>query len=246
MKNQKMNSGTLFACAAAITLLSGTHADAQVMVNLGVGFTQRAADAVGGVTTFKSRVQTGKNKTNTSLTKSKCDTKVDLRGITKFNGTPNPIYNLPHKLGLWRSYDPIVGTTGGGQTQRQWATSKALDLEMWIPKTDVTSASGYAEVDGNYSVIRHTRPAEPTFAHEIGHNYSAVHEHANNMIATSSNNLPRDMTTLLGSLSRGWTYVAPRYSNPNVKYLGATTGISGSRENALKIYNRRIARSRFR
>ncbi len=234
---------------AVTTLLFAQFAQdaaAQTRVRYGAGFTRTAANQAGSQRNVRSAINAGLGNTNSALDGSRTNTRID-RGALEVYGRYNESgKNVGSALGDWRRRRGNIGRNGRNETQIQHENRTRADFMMLIIRRNASGNNGEATPDTGYSCIRGNRERQPTFPHELGHNLSALHSHANNMARSSRNQLPRNMATLVGSAGRGYRDVANRYSNPNVRYRGATTGRLGNRENALRINRARVSRSRIR
>ncbi len=245
-----MKKLTLFKLSALTALgliATASSASAQrTTIFFGCGFTQTAQNAAGGNSNIRANINAGVRNTNRALNPSQTSARLRGRSYALFPNYSEAGKDVGSALGDWRRRRSIIGNTAAGQTQLQFENQIRADFMMLIVKAGGGGGNGQATPDSGYSCILQGRATQPTFPHEIGHNVSALHSHANTMAKTPQNRLPRTQVTLLGSAGRGYSDVAPRYSNPNVRYRRARTGVAGSRENALRIFRSRVARAAIR
>ena len=238
------------ALLAAGLLFQGI-ASGQTDIRLSGGFTQRVANENGGNNNnLRSKVNSGIGNTNGAMNSSQTNSRISLGWFAIFPRYNDSGKNVGSALGDWRRRRSVIGRTGAGETQLRLQDRTRADLMMLVISSRSRGNNGEATPDTGFSCIKGNRERNPTFPHEIGHNISALHSHANTMRRSSRNQLTKDTTTLVGSRGRPFLKdggsIVNRFSNPNLRYRGATTGRRGSNENAQRISRARINRSRIR
>lgn len=229
---------------SALTLLVAPITNAQTDIRLSGGFTQTASNQAGGNQGVRSAANAGVGNTNRAMRDSQTNTQISVGWFAIFPRFNDNGRNVGACLGDWRR-NRNVGRTGAGEDMPRLRNRTRADFMMMIIRRNAPGNNGEATPDTGFSCIKAGRERNPTFPHEIGHNLSALHSHANTLAKTSRNQLPRTVTTLVGSRGRGYGPIINRYSNPNLRYLGARTGTS-SRKNALRMNSARVSRSRLR
>ncbi len=235
---------------ATITTLIFIHAApeamAQTLIRYGAGFTRIAANQAGSQRNVRGAINAGLGNTNRALRDSRTNTRIIRGALEVYGRYIEGSRTVGAALADWRRRRGNIGRNGRNQTQIQHENGTRADFMMLIIRRNARGNNAEATPDTGYSCLKGNRERQPTFPHEIGHNLSGLHSHANRMVRSNRNQLPRNTYTLIGSGGRGFRDVANRYSNPNLRYRGATTGSRGNRENALRINRARVSRSRIR
>ena len=238
---------TLLKVALGLGLLS--IANGQTNLPLSGGFSSTASNQAGGNANVRSAVNAGISNTNRAMGASRSNTRIQTGWFAIFPNYNDSNKDVGSALGDWRRRRSVIGRTGAGETQLRLQDRTRADFMMFIIRRNARGNNGEATPDTGFSCIKGNRERQPSFPHELGHNLSALHSHANTMRRTSNNDLPRDLTTLVGS--RGRAYAASGgpiinlFSNPNTNYRRARTG-TNSKKNALRMSNARVSRSRIR
>jgi|GEM_PF-1917336 len=234
------------ALAVIITLQGMAGVQAQTTAVGAAGFTRSAQNALGGNRNIRASIVAGYNNTRRAMSRSRAGNTVRTSSLALFPNYSEAGRDVGSVLGDWRRRR--VGRNGANETQLGFERRLRADLMMFLSNV-TTGSNGQGEningQGGSYSSIRANRGRQPTFPHEIGHNYACGHNQSNRLARTNNNDLPRSVYTLLGSAGRNFGAVINNYSNPNVRYRRARTG-SASRNNVGAIVRTRNARANRR
>ncbi|MEM9237271.1 MAG: LamG domain-containing protein [Verrucomicrobiota bacterium] len=223
--------------ALALLLPLSTAGQAGVEADLLVGYTTGARDARGGDAQVIAEIRQGILNTNLAHDKSLTDATVNERMIALFSISETG-RDIGGMLGEWRRQR---GGNSFGQSQAYWESFLGIDLSMIVSNAATGGSNGQAETPGVYSSVRVNRLNQPTFPHELGHSYSAIHEQGHTFNSSGGSS----RTTLLDSRGRNYGTIVNNYSNPSVTEQGGTTG-TASDNNALRIFNQRLVRQNVR
>ncbi|MCB1226114.1 MAG: hypothetical protein KDK99_09920, partial [Verrucomicrobiales bacterium] len=211
-------------------------------VDVVVGYDQGARLADGGYSQMEARIIGSVDRMNLAFSNSAVtQTEVMLLGTVE-----DPDYVYPGAisgsmggtdelgdLNITDSSNPALNTVS------DYAALLGADLKAFVV-TDSDGSAGVAYRPGNSSITARTYMTATrfTFAHELGHNFSARHSWGDTSGAdavTTVNNYgwrlapagqPRVRTIMAYDWSWGSGVRIPYYANPNVLYQGARTGQS--------------------
>lgn len=239
------------------------NAVGDVVVDVLVAYTANARDAAGGTAAIENKIQLAVGGVNQVYANSNVGIQLRLVRMMLVNYTEVAVNNA---LGA------LQGSTDGNMDEIHAARDAyGADLvSLWINGSGASgSAVGIANTmtslttafdTAAFSVVEQTWGPAPgyTFAHELGHNMGAQHERAgsvNNGLfpysrAYQATNVVPSFTTVMFSTNCGSCNRVPYYSNPNVFYNGAATGVGSteaeSADNALTLNTSRSVVAAFR
>lgn len=205
-----------------------------------VAYTQAARAAAGGTSTIQNNIQLAVAETNQGFLNSGVDINLNLVGTMEVN--------YDESSSIDQALDDLQGTTDGKMDEVHTARANlGADLvSLWINR--VGSAGGVVGLGylldslspgfapWAFSVAEQYWAAGPgyTFAHEIGHNMGADHDRANTagggLDAYSygyQHTTPTTFRTIMAySCSGVYCPHINYWSNPNISYSGAPTGVA--------------------
>lgn len=225
-------------------------ADDPTVIDVMVAYTPKARQTVGSTALMRQLITLGVTETNDGYSNSSVDARIRLVHSVEVNYTESGDLNTDLSR-LRRSDDGYMDEI------HRLRTSYGADLvSLWVESGDacglgyILSSPSRPSPDYGFSVVVRNNCAVPnqSFAHELGHNLGATHARDDDD-TNGAYSYSHGFKQLTGSKFR--TIMAydkncscPRiryYSNPNVRYNGAATGIStgasNSAANALTINN---------
>lgn len=230
-KPKKWPSMALALISSITYFSSGEEADAQTRALTAYIWTRNTENRRGGRRNTQSLMRRANNLGVTVHNISRTNARAQLRDLQPFlqynDGHQNPgrVLNDMFNSRLGRRHRSNLNFV-------QWERSRRIDLAQL--GATYTSLNGLARIAGPFSTVRSGRIETNTSVHEIGHNYNGIHSQAHSFLG--------NRLSLMGG-RQGNRH--NRFSNPSVRVRGQATG-TGSRNNARRIRDRRVATSRRR
>jgi hypothetical protein len=210
------------------------------IIDIMVVYTAAAVTGAGGDAAMRARIDKAVAEINTAFTNSKINTSVKLVRAQQIN------YGESGNLGT--DLSRLAGTTDGymDDVHALRSTYKADLVSLIVEKTGTGLAGiGYVQTPvgsgfKNYAftvIGRQYAGSYNTLAHEVGHNMGCAHDRLN---SSSAGAYPYSYGYRFTANSVQYRTIMayapgtliPYFSNPNVSYLGAPTGIADGQTNS--------------